>query len=116
ILRRRMSLAICCSFRFAARALRPCLCATDAAAPASRTASRPLPARSRDRVSVRSEGGRDMEFRLLGPLEVRKHGREVAVAGAKQRALLAMLLVHAGEVVSRDRLIEELWRDRPPGT
>ena len=57
-----------------------------------------------------------MEFRLLGPLEVRKDGRVVPVGGAKQRALLAILLLHANEVVSRDRLIDELWAERPPGT
>src|SRR3954447_19917202 len=34
--------------------------------------------------------------------------------GPKQRALLAMLLLHAGEVVSRDRLIEGLWGEQPP--
>jgi YVTN family beta-propeller protein len=38
----------------------------------------------------------------------------VAVGGGRQRALLALLLVHAGEVVSRDRLIEELWAGEPP--
>lgn len=57
-----------------------------------------------------------MEFGLLGPLEVRKDGRALAVGGPKQRALLAILLLHAGEVVSRDRLIDELWGERPPGT
>jgi DNA-binding SARP family transcriptional activator/ABC-type transport system substrate-binding protein/streptogramin lyase len=57
-----------------------------------------------------------MEFRLLGALEVRKGERVVAVGGAKQRALLAILLLHANEVVSRDRLIDELWSERAPGT
>jgi DNA-binding SARP family transcriptional activator len=57
-----------------------------------------------------------MEFWLLGPLEVRQDGRTVAVGGPKQRALLAILLVHANDVVSRDQLIEALWSDRPPGT
>src|SRR5438034_3531376 len=57
-----------------------------------------------------------MEFRLLGPLEVLRDGRALAVGGTKQRALLALLLLHANEVVSRDRLIDELWGDRPPGT
>ena len=50
-----------------------------------------------------------MEFRILGPLEVADNGREPAIASGKQRALLAILLLHANEVVSRDRLIEELW-------
>ena len=58
-----------------------------------------------------------MEFRLLGPVEVlRGEGRPVALGGAKPRALLALLLLHANEVVSRDRLIDTLWGDRPPGT
>jgi len=49
------------------------------------------------------------EFRLLGPLEVRKGESVVALGGAKQRALLALLLLHANQVVSRDRLIDGLW-------
>src|SRR5437870_3576334 len=57
-----------------------------------------------------------MEFRLLGPLEVLRDGRSLALGGAKQRALLALLVLHADEVVSRDRLIDELWSDRSPGT
>lgn len=57
-----------------------------------------------------------MEYRVLGPLEVR-HGEEsLPLAGAKQRALLAILLVHANEVLSRDRLIDELWGSEPPET
>jgi DNA-binding SARP family transcriptional activator/ABC-type oligopeptide transport system substrate-binding subunit/streptogramin lyase len=57
-----------------------------------------------------------MEFRLLGPIEALRDGRSVALGGAKPRALLALLLLHASEVVSRDRLIDALWGDRPPGT
>ena len=57
-----------------------------------------------------------MEFRILGPLEVVDDGRELPVGGAKQRALLALLLLHANRVVSRDRLIDELWEDDPPET
>src|SRR5216683_1951085 len=57
-----------------------------------------------------------MEFRLLGPLEVLRDGHAIAVSGAKQRALLALLLLRANQIVSRDVLLEELWRDRPPGT
>ena len=56
-----------------------------------------------------------MDFRILGPVEVRAQGRPLAVAGGRQRALLALLLLHAGEPVSRDRLIEGLWGARPPG-
>ena len=57
-----------------------------------------------------------IEFRLLGPLEVWRGGQQLAVRGAKPRALLAMLLLHAGEAVSTDRLIDALWGERPPPT
>jgi DNA-binding SARP family transcriptional activator len=50
-----------------------------------------------------------MDFRILGPIEVIADGRPLALGGTKQRALLGMLLLHANEVVSNDRLIEELW-------
>src|SRR5215211_2145968 len=50
-----------------------------------------------------------MDFRILGPLEVYDGDRPLRLAGARQRALLALLLLHANEVVSRDRLIDELW-------
>src|SRR5262245_4743749 len=55
-----------------------------------------------------------VEIGILGPLEVRTEGAPVSVGGPKQRALLATLALHAGEVVSRDRLIEALWGERPP--
>ena len=55
-----------------------------------------------------------MDFRILGPVEARAQGRPLAVAGGRQRALLALLLLRAGEPISRDRLIEELWGERPP--
>jgi DNA-binding SARP family transcriptional activator len=57
-----------------------------------------------------------MEFRILGPLEVYAAGQTVPLGGAKQRALLAVLLLNANHVVSVDRLIDELWGDRPPAT
>jgi class 3 adenylate cyclase len=57
-----------------------------------------------------------MEFRILGPLEVRDVSGPVPIAGAKQRALLAILLLNANRVVSRDRLIDALWEDQPPDT
>ena len=55
-------------------------------------------------------------FRILGPLEVRVGDRAVALGGPKPRAVLAMLLLRAGEVVSTDALIEGLWGERPPAT
>ena len=50
---------------------------------------------------------------MLGPLEVTADGRSLELAGARTRAVLAMLLVHANQVVSSDRLIEELWPGHP---
>ncbi len=55
-----------------------------------------------------------MEFRILGPLEVVADGRPLALGGARQRALLALLLTRANQVVSTDRLIDELWGERAP--
>ena len=57
-----------------------------------------------------------MDFRLLGPLEVFDGGRAVVIGGGKRRSLLALLLLHGNEVVSADRLIDELWGERPPPT
>ena len=57
-----------------------------------------------------------MEFRILGPLEVRD-GNRLAFSGAgKPGALLALLLLHRNEVVSTDRLLDDLWGERPPRT
>src|SRR5713101_3355793 len=55
-----------------------------------------------------------MEFRILGPIEVTEEDRPVALGAAKQRALLALLVLRANEVVSSDRLVDELWGERPP--
>jgi DNA-binding SARP family transcriptional activator len=55
-----------------------------------------------------------MEFRILGPLAVLDKGGELSLGGPKPRALLAVLLLHANEVVSADRLIEELWGEDSP--
>jgi DNA-binding SARP family transcriptional activator len=54
------------------------------------------------------------DFRILGPLEVIEGGQLVPLAGARQRALLAILLLHVGEALSSDRLIDELWGEEPP--
>ena len=55
-----------------------------------------------------------MEFRVLGPLEARDERGEIPLAGHRPRALLALLLLHANEVVPADRLIDELWGDDSP--
>jgi DNA-binding SARP family transcriptional activator len=57
-----------------------------------------------------------VDFRILGPLEIWDDGVERPVAGDRQRALLAILLLHAREPLSSDRLIDELWGDDPPAT
>ena len=57
-----------------------------------------------------------MELGVLGPLQVRQHGLPVAVPGAKPRAVLTMLGLHGGSVVSADTLAELLWGARPPRT
>jgi DNA-binding SARP family transcriptional activator/pimeloyl-ACP methyl ester carboxylesterase len=54
-----------------------------------------------------------VEFGVLGPLEVTVGGQSLGLAGARTRAVLALLLVHANQVVSSDRLIEELWPGQP---
>jgi DNA-binding SARP family transcriptional activator len=55
-----------------------------------------------------------MEFRILGPLEVDDGGSVLPLHGARQRALLALLVLNAGQVVSDDRLLDELWGTEPP--
>jgi DNA-binding SARP family transcriptional activator len=55
-----------------------------------------------------------VDFRILGPLEVVENGRPLALGGGRQRALLALLLTRANEVVSTDRLVDELWGADPP--
>ena len=55
-----------------------------------------------------------MEFRVLGPLDVRHAGESLALGGGKQRAVLAVLLLRAGEVVPVERLVDEVWGDDPP--
>jgi DNA-binding SARP family transcriptional activator len=57
-----------------------------------------------------------VEFRILGPLEVVERGETVALGSRKARALLALLLLHANEVVSTDRLVDDLWGEQPPPT
>jgi DNA-binding SARP family transcriptional activator len=57
-----------------------------------------------------------MEFRILGPFEVRAEGRVLEIGGPKRRALLAVLALQANRPVSADRLAVALWgEDAPPG-
>jgi DNA-binding SARP family transcriptional activator/ABC-type transport system substrate-binding protein len=57
-----------------------------------------------------------MDYRILGPLEVAAGERVVPLGAGRQRALLALLLLHRNEAVSSDRLIDELWGGHPPVT
>ena len=59
-------------------------------------------------------GTGSIEFGILGPLEVSRAGRPVALGGPRQRAVLALLLLEANRVVSMDRLAEEVWAGHPP--
>jgi predicted ATPase/DNA-binding SARP family transcriptional activator len=56
------------------------------------------------------------EFRVLGPLQVVIDGEPEHLGGPRPRGLLAVLLVHAGEPVSAERLVDQLWGDEPPPT
>src|SRR3954468_3598442 len=57
-----------------------------------------------------------MQLHVLGHVEATVDDRPVAVGGAKQRAVLAMLGLEAGRPVSADRLIEGLWGEEPPAS
>src|SRR2546430_4076630 len=57
-----------------------------------------------------------MEYRTLGPLGVVDEGEPVPLGRLKERLVLAVLLLHANEFVSRERLIDELWGESPPPT
>jgi DNA-binding SARP family transcriptional activator len=57
-----------------------------------------------------------VQFRILGPLEVVDEHGALALGGQKQRALLALLLLHAGVAVSVDRIVDQLWGEEPPRT
>ena len=55
-----------------------------------------------------------MDFRLLGPLEASDDDRPLALGGVKQRSVLAILLMHANELVTADQLIDQIWGGTPP--
>ena len=59
-------------------------------------------------------GSSVFELRLLGPVQAVRAGRDVPLGGPRQRALLALLALDPGRVVPAGRLVEELWRGRPP--
>lgn len=57
-----------------------------------------------------------LEIRVLGPLEVEDDGRQLDLAGQRQRALLIALVIRANQVVSTERLVDDLWGESPPRT
>ncbi len=63
-----------------------------------------------------STGSLRFEFRVLGPFEVVSGGRVLEIGSAKQRALLALLLIHLNRPVSLDAIGEELWEGNPPAS
>jgi len=57
-----------------------------------------------------------VDFNILGPFEVRdSEGAPIQLPGGRERSLLALLLIHRGEVVSGDRIVDALWGERAPG-
>ena len=56
-----------------------------------------------------------MDYRILGPLEALDGERQLPLGGARQRAVLALLLLHGNETLTRDVIVDELWgEDAPP--
>src|SRR6266550_8054846 len=59
--------------------------------------------------------GAAMDYRILGPLEALDGERQLPLGGARQRAVLALLLLHRNETLTRDVIVDELWgEDAPP--
>ena len=70
--------------------------------------------RSQEWFATRVTSSRGIAFGVLGPLEARLDGEPLPLGGAKQRAVFAVLLLSANEVISVERLIDEVWGDRSP--
>src|SRR5450755_850779 len=68
------------------------------------------------RVCGGSSGVCAVEFRILGALEVVGADGPLGLGSAQQRAALALLVVAAPEPMSRDRMVDELWGERPPAS
>jgi len=60
--------------------------------------------------------GPKLDLGILGPIEVRAEGVPVALGGLRQRAVVAVLALHPNQVVSIDRLVDDLWGEAPPAT
>jgi DNA-binding SARP family transcriptional activator len=57
-----------------------------------------------------------MDYRILGPLEALDGERRLPLGGARQRSVLALLLLHGNEALTRDLIIDQLWGEEPPAT
>src|SRR4051812_1585132 len=57
-----------------------------------------------------------MDYRILGPLEAFDGERALSLGGARQRSVLALLLLRANEAVTREVIVDQLWGERPPPT
>lgn len=57
-----------------------------------------------------------MDYRILGPLEAYDGDRPLSLGGGRQRAVLALLLLHGNEALTRDVIIDRLWGESPPPT
>src|SRR6266508_3483203 len=57
-----------------------------------------------------------MDYRILGPLEAFDGERGLSLGGARQRAVLALLLLRANEALTRDVIVDQLWGENPPQT
>jgi DNA-binding SARP family transcriptional activator len=55
-----------------------------------------------------------LRFQLLGPVRAWRDGAEVDLGPSKQRAVLAVLLVHAGRPIATARIVDAVWQDQPP--
>jgi len=55
-----------------------------------------------------------LRFGVLGPLQMSANGTDLPLGAAKQRAVLAMLLINRNRIVPADTLIDAVWQQRPP--
>ena len=60
--------------------------------------------------------GANLELGILGPIEVRTDGVPASLGGPRQRAVLAVLAINPNQVVSVDRLVDDIWGEHPPAT
>ncbi|HEV3311117.1 MAG TPA: BTAD domain-containing putative transcriptional regulator [Chloroflexota bacterium] len=57
-----------------------------------------------------------LDFRYLGPFEVADGPNALVLGGRRQRSVLALLAIHVGEVLSTERIVDEIWADLPPSS